>query len=228
MKGLVSIVLASTLWLLGCTTTQTKLSSEVASSPPPGSTIVLVKPDVSLALLTASGVTEPREDWNRIVAGHLSEQVTRKLEGRSHRFTSLDPKAVEGGRAAQLLRLNEVVGKSILLYSYGVVQLPSKRSGFDWTLGEGARDLAPDAQFAMFVHASGTYSSGARIATAVGLSLLGVGIPLGQQQVIATLVDLQTGRIVWSNMAMAGPTADMREEAGAENLTESLLKDIPL
>lgn len=228
MKRLAPICVMLGLMVAGCTTTQTRLSSQVSPKPPPGSIIVLVKPDVTLSLLTASGVMEPRDDWNQAVASNLSEQISRKLEGQSYRFIALDPATGTQGRASQLLRLNQAVGRSIVLYSYGVINLPTKRNGFDWTLGEGASAISPDAQFAMFVHASGAYSSGARIATAVGMSLLGVAVPLGQQQVMATLIDLKTGRVVWTNVAIAGPTADMRDREGAENLTDSLLKDLPI
>ena len=42
------------------------------------------------------------------------------------------------------------------------------------------------------------------------------------------LVDLKTGQVMWVNYAVAGPGADMREDAGAQSLVESLLKDAPL
>jgi hypothetical protein len=62
----------------------------------------------------------------------------------------------------------------------------------------------------------------------VGAALLGVSVPLGQQQVFASLVDLRTGRVVWFNVAVAGPQADMRSQEGAQSLCRSLLKGVPL
>src|SRR5690606_6236013 len=94
------------------------------------------------------------------------------------------------GRVGQLLRLNQAVGGSILQYSYGT-PLPTKKSGFDWTVGAGAQEVAAayQADYALFVTGAGSYASGGRVMTAVGLSLLGVGVPLGQQQAFASLVD---------------------------------------
>ncbi len=62
----------------------------------------------------------------------------------------------------------------------------------------------------------------------VGAVILGVGLPTGGQQVYASLIDLKTGKVVWFNVAVAGPDADMRDPEGAELLVESMLKDVPL
>ncbi len=53
-------------------------------------------------------------------------------------------------------------------------------------------------------------------------------MPLGSQLVFASLVDLKTGRVVWFNSSLAGPSADMRNPEGAAALTTALLKNIPL
>ncbi len=62
----------------------------------------------------------------------------------------------------------------------------------------------------------------------VALSVVGVGIPLGSQQAFTSLVDLRTGQVIWFNMAIAGPQADMRNPEGATSLVSSLLEDAPL
>jgi hypothetical protein len=227
MGRLFAIGLACLL-LAACTTTATKVAFNNPAKPPPGAKVVIVEPDVRLSLLTAGGVTEPRDDWSQAGARNLSEQLQAQLNGRSHGIEMLDPAAQAAGRANQLLRLNDAVGRSILFFSYGGVKLPTKAHGFDWTIGEGAKSLREGADYALFVNAMGTYASGGRVATAIGMSLLGVSVPLGQQQVFASLVDLRTGQVVWFNIAVAGPSADMREVAGATALTQSLLKDIPL
>ena len=76
--------------------------------------------------------------------------------------------------------------------------------------------------------ANGTYASAGRKALMVGAALLGVSLPLGHQYAFASLVDLKTGRIVWFNVANAGPDADMRDPQGSKILVGALLKDAPL
>lgn len=199
-----------------------------ARSRPPAPASLL-QPEAQLSLLTAGGVADPRADWSKAAKANLSRELEAQLKTRAHGLKLVDAETAEAGANGQLLRLHEAVGNSVLLFSYGPYKLPTKKE-FDWTLGQGAQALAAEhqADYAMFVQARGTYASGARIATAVGLSLVGVAVPLGQQQVFASLVHLKTGKVVWFNVAVAGPQADMREADGAASLTASLLKDVPL
>jgi uncharacterized 2Fe-2S/4Fe-4S cluster protein (DUF4445 family) len=62
----------------------------------------------------------------------------------------------------------------------------------------------------------------------IGMAMLGVSIPLGSQQIFASLVDLRTGQVVWFNVATAGPQADIRTPEGANLLVKDLLKGVPL
>jgi hypothetical protein len=126
------------------------------------------------------------------------------------------------GRIGQIIRLHEAVGGSILSLN---TLLPTKKNNFDWTLGPGARELAEaqNARYALFVYSRGTYSSAGRIVMAVLF-----GGATGAQLMFASLVDLQTGNIIWFNFAIAGPNADMRLPDGAASLVTSLMKDSPL
>lgn len=228
MKRLIAVVLAG-LCLAGCTVTNTKLGLNLAS-PPAGARVLLVKPDVQLAVLTAGGVDEARADWSQQGQSNLEQSVATQLKSKSYAFKEVDPNTIMSGRSGQLIRLHQAVGESILTFGYGLYALPTKKAGLDWTLGDGAKALADSqgADYALFVHASGNYASGGRVATAVGMAVIGVHIPLGSQTVFASLVDLRTGQVVWFNTALAGPSDDMRTPAGAATLTTSLLTKIPL
>lgn len=227
MKRLIIVV--ACLLAAACTTTNTKTAMQV-TAPPAGARILLVKPDVQLSLLTAVGMTEAREDWSLQGETSLQAALQTAIAGSSHHFVPFDPQTGTEGQVGQLLRLNNAVAGSIREFEYGVWRLPTKEGRFDWTLGEGARALAETqgADYALFVTGRGTYASSARMATFVVASAFGVGIPLGQQVVHSSLVDLRTGQVVWFNVAIAGPNADMRSPEGAQSLVESLLKDAPL
>jgi len=228
MRHLVAVV-AACLLLAACTTTNTKLAVN-STKPPPGARIVLVDPDIELAVLTAAGLQEPRADWTAQGHANVAAEIERQMKARAHTYRLLDPNDAMAGRTGQLLRLHEAVGQSIMMFNYGYVSLPTKKGSFDWTLGEGAQALgsAYDADYALFVYGRGNYASGARVATAVGLAMLGVGVPIGGQQCFASLVDLKTGRVVWFNVASTGPNSDMRKADGAAALVEAVLKDAPL
>ncbi len=225
------VALAACLLLGACTTTSTRLAATGSvSTPAANSKVLLVEPDVQLSLLLASGLQEPRADWSTQGRESLQQGLKTALEGKTHRIEALDPQASMAGRTGQLLRLNEAVGGSILAFNYGAVKLPSKHGVFEWTLGQGAQVIGTErsADYALFVTGRGTYSSAGRKALMIGAAMLGVSVPLGSQQVFASLVDLKTGQVVWFGVAMAGPQADMRSAEGATALVTSLLKGAPL
>ena len=223
------IVILACLMAAACTTTSTRLAA-VVTPPPAGTTILLVKPDIQLSLLTAAGLQEPRADWTAQGVENIDTQLRQSLATGSHTFKAVDPEDAMGGRTGQMMRLHEAVGNSILVFDYAGLKLPTKAEGFDWTIGEGAQALGQTygADYALFVYGRGTYASAGRVATMVVASLIGAAVPLGSQQVFASLVDLRTGQVVWFNVAVAGPQADMRNPEGAQSLVTSLLKDAPL
>ncbi len=229
MKRVIAAVAAACLCLAACTTTSTKLGIADSAKPAAGARILLLKPDVQLAVLTAGGVDEARADWSQQGRDNLEHEIQAQLTSKAYAFRTADPNALMSGRVGQLLRLHQAVGQSILAYGYADA-LPTKKGSFNWTLGEGAQTLGQSegADYALFVHANGDYASGGRVATAIGLAIVGVSVPLGSQTLFASLVDLKTGKVVWFNTALAGPGADMRDPKGAASLTTDLLKNIPL
>jgi hypothetical protein len=229
MKRLFALA-AACLMLAACTTTNVKSAAGLPAAPPKEARILLVEPDVKLSIILASGLQEVRADWTATARANLQSAVEQSLKMRTHSYILFKPDENMDGQAGQLLRLNAAVGQSIMLHSYGPYPLPTKGKVFDWTLGEGATTLAGsgEADYALFVHGAGSYSSGGRVAVMVGAALLGVSLPTGGQQVYASLVDLKSGKVVWFNVAMAAPGADMRDPEGAAALVESMLKDVPL
>jgi hypothetical protein len=218
------------LVLAACTTTDTRLAFKDQAKPSPGARVLVLQPDVQLSLLTAGGVLEARADWSKAAQANLAKDVEAQLKGRAHQFRMVASDDLMTGRVGQLTRLHTALGRSILSFDYGGMPLPTKRKRFDWTLGAGAQAMAAEQQadYALFIRSEGTYASGGRVVTAIGLSLIGVHVPLGKQQVFASLVDLRSGQVVWFNVAVAGPNADMRQPEGSASLAKSLLKSIPL
>ncbi len=225
------VILSACALLAACTTTSTRIAAiENIGKPSSNARVLVVKPDVQLSLLTAAGLQEPRADWTKQGRDDLASEVSAALASKTHPIEPFDPDTAREGRIGQLIRLHDAVGQSIIAFNYGYIKLPTKSGAFDWTLGEGAQALgqAQNADYALFVTARGTYASAGRKAMMVGAALLGVSVPLGSQSVFASLVDLKTGRIVWFNVAHAGPSADMRTPEGAKALVASLLTGAPL
>jgi hypothetical protein len=224
--------LAAAIVLLGVLSVaeaQPRRRAERVEPVPANSRVLVMQPDVQLSLLTAAGVPEPREDWSIAGRDNLAQSLAALVEREQHMPSALDPATAMEGRVGQIIRLHDVVGGAILADRIGGLKLPTRRNNPEWTLGEGVQELgaAYNADYALFVVARGSYASGARAAAAIVGLVAGVYIPMGGQQVFASLVDLRTGRVVWFGYANAGGS-DMRQADGATELIAELMDEAPL
>ena len=114
------------------------------------------------------------------------------------------------------------------MHHYGPLKLPSKNGRFDWSLGPGVASLRQqyDADYALFVHYRDYQASGGRVAFAILAAAAGVGVGMGSESGFASLVDLNTGDIVWFNMVVAG-SGELRDVDGARKTVAKLLDTMP-
>jgi hypothetical protein len=225
LKKFVTAVIALTM-LGACAVTNTSTFTGQFQPPPEHSRVLVMTPNVELAILSAAGLPEPREDWSTAGRDNLATNIASFVQSENHQPSALDPSTAMEGRVGQIIRLHDAVGFSLMQRA----ALPTQKDRFEWTLGEGTRELAVahEADYALFIGASGTYASAGRVAMMVGLAAVGIGVPLGSQVAYASLVELRTGNVIWFNTVLAAPGQDMRDPEGAQSLVQSLMKDVPL
>jgi hypothetical protein len=214
------------LVLAACATATPTTFSGQFDPPPAHSRVVVMTPNVELAILGAAGIPEPREDWSTSGRDNLAASIAAHVQAQNHTPSALDPSTAMEGRIGQIIRLHDAVGASLMQRAL----LPTQRDRFEWTLGEGVQELgaAHNADYALFVGANGSYASAGRVAVMIGLAAVGVGVPLGGQVAYASLVDLRTGNIIWFNTVVAAPNQDMRDPEGAQSLVQTLMTGAPL
>lgn len=231
MKIVRGAIVASTIALAACS--GTKQVADLGFRPPEGSyKLIVMRPDVSVGLLTAGGITEPREDWTAAARTNVLNAITTRQAGHGGATTVAATRGDGGGDPAMLAeldRLHTAIGATILAHKYTALTLPTKAGTFDWTLGEPAiaYGKATGYDYALFFHARDSFSSSGRVALQavafmgcmVGVCILPSG---GQQAAFASLVDLHTGRIVWFNQRNSS-VGDMRTADGADKVVAGLL-----
>ncbi|TWA93093.1 hypothetical protein FBY14_102268 [Azospirillum brasilense] len=205
---------------------------ETIKRPGNSTRIVLMPLDVELSELSAAGMNEPKAEWTEAARRHLSvafdeQQADLGLSIAAFDDSKASPEVVD--TLHQLQRLHEKVGTSAMIHHFfDVKKLPTKHGKFDWTLGTTARTLreATGADYALFVWVRDSYASGGRVALMVAAAVLGVGVQGGSQVGFASLVDLETGDIVWFNRLMRG-AGDLRTVEPARETAKVLLADFP-
>ena len=227
---------AATVVLSLCACETTRQQTNANFHPPKGTyQVIVMSPDVTAGLLTAGGIVEPREDWTN----QARDNVIKAVEAQETRHGAVvkvaatakdagwDPAATE-----DLVLLHRAVGTAIAMHKYGMQPLPTKKDRFDWTLGEQAVAFgaATHYDYALFLHAQDSFSSGGRRALqAAGFlgCLVGVcvAVPGGQEIAFASLVDLKTGEVIWFNSLVSG-LGDIRTPEGANEMVVKLLESI--
>jgi hypothetical protein len=189
-------------------------------------------PDIQLFELTAGGMQEPKADWTAAAKQHVRSALDKQLGSRNDVIVSYEAPVDQDVDQAhlQLVKLHETVGNTILLHKYiPALNLPTKKDRMDYSLGEGVRRLKEHqaADCALFIFMRDSYASAGRVAVIAAAAVLGVAVSGGVQQGFASLVDLETGNIIWFNRLVRG-YGDLRTPEPASEAVTQLLAGIPL
>jgi hypothetical protein len=197
--------------------------------------VVLMPLDVQISELTAAGLHEPKADWTSSARVNIRDALIEELRGHGAEVAVYvegpgDPQVRRD--QIQLVKLHEAVGETIMVHKFQpALELPTKKDTFDWSLGPKVGSLRDeyDADYALFVFVRDSHSSGGRVAAAVLVGILSQGLyilPGGQQTGFASLVDLDTGDIVWFNRLQRG-AGDLRTFDAARDSVSVLVTDFP-
>jgi hypothetical protein len=220
------------LVLAACAQTKAFVHDSTPKRPAGTVQIVLLEPDIELSELTAGGLSEPNAEWTRRARSNVNialDQIMERSRATLVRYETGDDASEDEG-LTQLIKLHEAVGNTILLHKYNeALALPTKKNKFDWSLGPDVRQLREfyDADYALFVYFRDSFASAGRVAMMVVGAVFGVGVQGGVQVGFASLVDLNSGDVIWFNRLVSG-AGDLREPNAALSATEDLLDEFPL
>ncbi len=220
------------LVLAGCNTRSHQLTTTLARQADKQPTIVLMPLDVELSLLSAAGLPEPRADWTETANKLLTEAIRAEKDKRGLVMTVFEDGKADAEKqdlAHQLIKLHGAVGNSILVHQYNQqASLPSKKGAFEWSVGPSAKVLKETygADYALFVWVRDSYAGPGRVAVILIGAALGIGIPGGAQVGFASLVELETGNVVWFNLLARG-NGDLRNADGAGDAARNLMAQMP-
>ena len=194
--------------------------------------ILLMPTDIELSELSASGIPKPNAARTKQASGHTKKALSKVFGERAAQLIVYKPGPIDEDPASprvQLIKLHGPVGSTAMAHQLGPgLRLPNKKDQFDWTLGPTVKALKTEygADYGLFIRIRDSYASGERVALILAAALLGVGVQGGQQIGYATLVDLDSGDIVWFNFLFRGG-GDLRSYKAAEETIRTLLTHFP-
>ena len=190
--------------------------------------IVLMPTDIELFSISGGGILEPKADWTEAAAKHFKAALIEKKKKLG--AVSIELSEKDADDFAEVNTLHAAIARAINLHHFGpgYFTLPTKDGKLDWSLGDAVRPIKQKtgADYALFSWVRDSYVSGERVAAMIVLGLLGIVVPGGTQIGYASLVELDTGRVVWFNRLVRG-RGDLREAASAAETLDALLEDFP-
>lgn len=197
---------------------------------PRNATVVIMPVDIELFSISAGGVSEPRGDWTEAALGHFRRAAQAHKERLGLRTTHLSESAED--ELAEVNALHAAVAGAIAMHHFSYPKLPTKDGKLEWSLGDAVEPIrkATGARYALFSWVRDSYASSERKAVMIASFVLfgpnGVGGG-GYQVAYASLVDLETGRVVWFHR-LSRASGDLREAAAAAETVDALLQDFPV
>lgn len=193
---------------------------------PNGAKVAMMPIDIELYSISAGGIPEPKADWTEAARRNFRQAFLNRKDS-----LGISVLEVPGAALDELVEFNAVetaVARAIVVHHLGPSHLPTKGGNLDWSLGDAAHIArkVTGADYALYTWVRDSYASAERQAAIVAMALLGVGIPGGQQAAYASLVDLNTGRVLWFNRIQRG-TGDLREPDKAQETLDVLLDKFP-
>lgn len=224
----------------GAALAKTKSDSTFAFPKDKPVKIILFRPDLEVASLGTGGVPTPNPDWTLDARKFTQDAIT---QNQAVKFAEVIPMPEltgdDAAYAAEYQSLYRAVSNAVFTHGF-LLKLPTKKQAdgkylFDWTLGPGAKRLGElgGGNYGLFVFGYDAYATGGRKAMQIFILIAtsAIGAPTlpqgGQHFSYASLVDLDTGKIVWFNF-YANKKGDIRTRAGAQERADKLLSTLPL
>lgn len=215
-------------------------------------TIVLMRPDVSVGELQGGGLPQPNADWTDQARREITKALEHELAGRQVVFSTMEDRLASAAQAdpaaapaaalpadtvEQYRGLHAAVIDSIMAHQYNTPgrggKLPTKTNNFSYTMGPGAAELGriSGANYGLFVMTYDQFASDSRKAMQVAGAL---GCLVGFCMIVSggihvsyvSLVELETGNVVWFNL-QRGSKGDVRKEEGAQDMAKAILARMP-
>lgn len=194
-----------------------------------GDKVLLMPVDVELFSVSAGGIDEPRADWTAKAHANLMAAIQQHKQAARVAVAELKPDQAD--EFAEQVGLHAAVAQSIALHQFGDAMwaLPTKAGRMDWNFGDAMQPLreASGARYALFIWIRDSYASPERVAMMIALgALTGIVLTGGAQIGYASLVDLESGQVLWFNR-LARAYGDLREAEPARESVDALFEGFP-
>ncbi len=201
--------------------------------------VLLMEPDVEMRY-SKVGSMELRADWSEVALENFRGSIIRQLESTGEDVIEFKDISGTVGDVEQLLLLNEQVAEAMGQHFVMIGAVPFKgrlphktnENRMSYTLGEGAKALkaGTDADYAAFLTSRSVIESGGSIFAKIAIGAVTGYVPAlsGFRGAYISLVDLETGEVVWLKANLASAFAgDPRSKDNTDAVVDKLMENSP-
>src|SRR6266850_698525 len=199
---------------------------------PKGAKLVIMPADIEIFSISAGGVAEPRADWTEAASRNFKAAAAKRKAALG--LTTIELAEKDADEFAELNNLHAAIARAIAMHHFGPssLQLPTKDGKLDWSLGESVQAVkkATGADYAVFSWLRDAHASPERQAAMAAIAILSLGRAIpggGMQTAYASLVDLNTGRVLWFNRLQRG-SGNVKDEEQASETIDTLFGSFPI
>jgi hypothetical protein len=226
------IVLLTVAVTWGTSWAQTPNLAPGFTTLPKGAKLVIMPADIEIFSISAGGVAEPRADWTEAATRNFRAAAVKKQAALGLNTVELAEK--DADEFAELNNLHAAIARAIAMHHFGPssLQLPTKDGKLDWSLGESVQAVkqVTGADYAVFSWLRDAHASPERQAAIAAIAILSLGRAIpggGMQTAYASLVDLNTGRVLWFNRLQRG-SGNVKDEEHASETIDTLFGSFPI
>jgi hypothetical protein len=208
---------------------------------PAGTKVALVPLDVAIFEIDLNNFITPKPDWTQTVVENIQKEYLTLAQSLNIQFVEMKPNT---DQVAELQRMHLILARAITLHHFDRKRrLVSKKGELDWNIGAETGDLKQrtGADYALLTVVRDVRGTTGRelalgaitIASFAASAAAGGGmfVVFGTQQIAhATLIELGTGRIVWTSSPLEWSTRnrgpyDFRQRDQANELIATFFAD---
>ncbi len=228
------------LFCAGCAAPTFRAHPQLNEKMRTAKTVLVMPPEIKVYQLSAGGVKEEIDKWSEEAQKNVMTAIYDLMRNKTNIIFQPFPEDSLSADIESSLKetqaLFDAVNLSIIIHTYGPKEqsFPDKIENFDYSIGPDAKKLAEQADALFFVRGTDHVSTAGRVALQWTKAILltaitGVGTSpdLGSTQLTVSLVDADTGNILWHNFKGSSGNHDLRDISSTSELVSNLLKNFP-
>nr|CRH07983.1 Protein of unknown function [Candidatus Magnetococcus massalia] len=184
--------------------------------------------NVTLSEIQAGGMHEPKAEWTQKAIENLHSATEKYADQHGLRLEQIDPAKLDKRDPdfVKMRQMHTVVANTIHRHSR-LMTIPTKVEKPYWTLGSYPQKLKEltKADYGLYLHFSDSFASKGRMLVMFAAAAAGVSVHGGQQMAAASMIDLNTGQVVWHDR-LHKAHGDLRDPFYAGQSVQELMDSI--